>query len=418
MQIACSIPYLCTMICLAASVCARCAQADTFVLEQGGRIQGRWTNPKKAAGDDYVVATQAGIRLSLRPDNVQRVLVTDGRMEEYRKLTARCQDDVESHWTVAEWCRQMGLHREREEHLQRILEFEPDHAGSRYGLGYSQVRGEWVRQRTLQQRRGYERYDGRWRTTQEIQLLAAKKDQVSAARSWLAQLRRWRQMLATEEAPQAYRKIAAVRDPLAVSGFAELLAEERFRQIKLLYIDALLQIGGDQVVTVLFTTSLSDPDEEVFHACLDALVRLEPPHIGARYAEMLKDENNVRLNRAAHALGRFKDRSVFSPLIDALVTTHTIVLPKRREGYHASFLNPTAGGAGGPNPMSSPLGGTGFSAGDDTRTIPWTVTNQQVLEALIRLSDGANFGFDQRAWRFWLASEMRRVSPDVRGRRD
>jgi hypothetical protein len=46
------------------------------------------------------------------------------------------------------------------------------------------------------------------------------------------------------------------------------------------------------------------------------------------------------------------------------------------------------------------------------------VTNQEVLQALIRLSGGVNYGFDQRAWKFWLANENRKVAPQVNARRD
>jgi hypothetical protein len=130
----------------------------------------------------------------------------------------------------------------------------------------------------------------------------------------------------------------------------------------------------------------------------------------------LKDPNNVRLNRAAYALGRLGDRSVLSPLIDALMTTHYIVLPAKSDAYTATF-SPT--GAGSPNSTPvSPLGGTGLSAGEDRKTIPRTVSNQDVLEALIRLGGGVNFGFDKRAWRNWLANENRYSAPPTLGRRD
>jgi hypothetical protein len=33
--------------------------------------------------------------------------------------------------------------------------------------------------------------------------------------------------------------------------------------------------------------------------------------------------------------------------------------------------------------------------------------NQHVLEALTKLSGGSNFGFDQKAWRYWYAQEKK-----------
>jgi hypothetical protein len=161
---------------------------------------------------------------------------------------------------------------------------------------------------------------------------------------------------------------------------------------------------------------LRDPDEEVFHACLDKIVELEPPHMAEQYVKVLKDQNNARLNRAAHALGRLEDDSVVSPLIDALITTHYVVIPKRSDAYTTTFMKPAASGISGP--AGSPLGGTSFSAGDQTKVIPRTVRNEEVLQALINLSGGVNFGFDVRAWKSWLANENQRAAPQADTRRD
>ena len=41
------------------------------------------------------------------------------------------------------------------------------------------------------------------------------------------------------------------------------------------------------------------------------------------------------------------------------------------------------------------------------------VPNQRVLDALVQLSGGASFGFDQRAWHAWLAAENRSQAPTL-----
>jgi len=164
--------------------------------------------------------------------------------------------------------------------------------------------------------------------------------------------------------------------------------------------------------SVLVELTLSDPDEEIFYASLAELVRNRPPHVAKSYLPALKDNNNIKLNRAGYALGRLGDRSCISPLIDALVTTHYMVLPSNPNTHTATFLQPAASGTGGP------LGGTGFSSGEPPQVIPWTVRNDEVLQALILLSGGVNLGFDQRAWNSWLANENRTSSPSVESRRD
>jgi hypothetical protein len=395
--------------------------ADIFVLQNGGRIHGTWINRQRDEPDQYEITMAEGGRLVLRAAQVRQVIVENIGLAEYQHSVSRQPDTIDGHWQVAEWCRARNLKDQREFHLRRILELDPDHAGARYGLGYSQVRGEWATREEVLRRRGYEPHDGRWQLPQETQLQEERQTLDRAEKHWFATLRRWRETLATNEAAQAYENISAVRDPHAVKALGALLRQEPYRHVKTLYIDVLAVIGDALAVKTLVDTTLQDPDEEIYHACLDKIVRLQPPHVSLRYVEMLKDPNNVRVNRAGYALGRLQDKSVISPLIDALQTTHYVIIPKQSDAYRATFLTPTgtgAAGAPGGSPPTSPLGGTAFSAGDETKVFPVTVTNQQVLDALIRLSGGANFGFDKRAWQFWLANENRKAVPDVSGRRD
>jgi hypothetical protein len=402
------------------------SRADVFVLQNGGRIHGTLPGgsgqgDRREQPQQYEITTVQGGRLVLHASQVRQVIREDAEVVEYQQLASRQPDTIEGHWQVADWCRQKGLKDQREFHLRRILQIDPDHAGARYGLGYSQVRGEWVTREEILRRRGYEPHDGRWQLPQETQLQEEKQTLERAERHWFTTLRRWRDALATNEAAQAYKNIAAVNDPHAVKALGGLLRTEPYRHVKLLYIEVLARIGNAAAVGTLVDATLQDPDEEIYHACLDQIVRLRPPHVTLRYVEALKDQNNLRLNRAGYALGRLHDKSVISPLIDALQTTHCVVIPKKSDHYQATFVTPTGTGkAGTPAAIApgSPLGGTSFSAGDETKVIPVTVTNQQVLEALIRLSGGANFGFDQQAWRFWLAAENRKAVPDVSGRRE
>ena len=176
----------------------------------------------------------------------------------------------------------------------------------------------------------------------------------------------------------------------------------------LLYVDALERIGTPPAIDALVDGTLQDPDEEIFHACLEKILRLRPPNVEKRYVAALRDEINLRVNRAAYALGQLRETSVLSPLIGALVTTHTIVIPKASDAYTATFAR-TDGG--------SPLGGTGFSAGGEPLVISQTVNNQEVLTALIRLSGGVNYGFDKQAWQYWLDNENQRSTPAVNARR-
>jgi hypothetical protein len=389
----------------------RACRADIFLLHNGGRVYGTWTNVRRQSADPYCIQAAEGVQLVLDASQVREAIVQEAAQTEYDRLAATCPHTVDGQWRLAEWCREQGLRKHRTACLRRILHLDPDHAAARHALGYSQVRGQWVTRQEIQQQRGYQLHDGRWRLPQDIALIEQSEEAERAGKQWLVQLRRWRELLATEDARQGYRSIEAVRDPHAAGPLAVLLAEEPFRHVKLLYIDVLAAIGSPTAMDALFHATLHDADIEIFHASLDQLVLLQPPHLARRYVEILKDDINVRVNRAAYALGRLDDKSVLSPLIDALTTTHYTRIPKQNDNYTLTFMNPAGVGVG-PSASPSPLGGTSFSAGDQPQVIASQINNQEVLQSLIRLSGGVNFGFDQRAWRFWLANENQRSASE------
>lgn len=405
-----------TLVVAAGLVAGQRARADVFVLGNGGQIRGRWLNRNEHPLRKYDIATEQGGRIVLNVAQVQQAIPQADAEGEYEQLALRAADTVDGQWQLAEWCHAHNLGKPRQVHLRRILELNPDHVGARHALGYSQIAGRWVKPEEIQGQRGFEFYDGRWRYPQEIELTQRQRTVERAEKDWLMRLRRCRGLLETDKAQAAYEEIAAIRDPQAVKALALLLSEERGRDVKLLYIEVLAKIPSPDTVQALIRTTVQDPDEEIFHGCLDKIVKLKPPHVAQQYVACLRDANNVRLNRAAYALGRLEDKSVISPLIDALVTTHFIVLPAKSDAYTATF-SPSGASPSGASP-SAPQTGTGFSSGDDRKVIPRTVTNQEVLEALIRLSGGVNFGFDKKAWQFWLAHENRSTAPHVKSRRD
>lgn len=394
------------------------AVGDVFVLQNGGVVRGRWINRQQRPLTEYVIAADFGGRFTIAADQVSRTVAQSPAELKYEQIAAAHSASVVDQWKLAEWCRTNKLDDHRKIHLRQILAVEPDHVGARHALGYSQVRGQWTLREEFQEAQGYEFFEGRWRLPQEIALLEKRGQMEKAEKDWQAKLRKWREMLVTDKAAQAHQQVSAIRDPLAVRALRNLFEEERLRQVKMLYIDVLAQIGNPAAANVLLDASLQDADPEIFHACLNRLVKLNPPGAVKRYVDALKDDNNVRVNRAAFALGKLQDASVLSPLIDALVTTHYTVLPGGSSDQYTSGFGGVSPpgftdvpGSLSPSGNGAPFGGTHFAAGDQTKVIPSTVANQEVLTALIKLSDGANFGFDQKAWRYWLANENRRSAP-------
>jgi hypothetical protein len=332
------------------------------------------------------------MRLKLDARQVRQAVRETARGE-YERIAPTFADTAADQWRLAHWCREHELPAQRTTHLQRVLALDPNHQLARASLGYHFIQGEWLTQEEFRRREGYEFYRGRWRTAQEIEILEARSKRELSEKEWLVRLKRLRSDLDSDRAQAAYASLAAIGDPAAVKPIASNLSRERVRRVKLLYCEILANIATPEAIEVLIHAALGDPDEEVFYYAVDKIVRRKQPHIADPFIAALQDKNNIRVNRAAMALAKIGDKSAISPLIDALVTTHARTLPGR-PGM-------------GPDATSSTFSsqGTSLTKNEGPQVLVARVQNQPVLDALAQLSGGVSFGFDGRAWRYWLAQE-------------
>jgi hypothetical protein len=387
------------------------ASADVFLLKTGARIRGDWLNVDEAPVRRYVVRWETGGQITLDSSQVAEHIREPAVVSEYEKSAPLVADTVPEQWRIAEWCRARGLHEQRKQHLWRIIELDPGHAASRQALGFSEINGKWVTRKEYFEGRGYVYYQGKWRLPQEVDLLEEKRDIERQERDWFARLKAWRGQIGTEHEGSATANLAAIKDPLAVKALAEYLRREKSQRVRLLYIAAIANIRSARSIELLTSTALNDADPEIFHSCVDRLVASQIPGLSKVLSEVLKDSNNTRLNRAAHILGRLQDRKAIPALAAALVTNHQIALPTspRTTATFAQPTNPTSSGSTLSETVGNALGGDAvFSAGRQKAAVV-QVANQEVLAALVKLSGGQSFGFDQRAWMNWWASASRSV---------
>jgi len=285
------------------------------------------------------------------------------------------------------------------EHLERIIELDPDHAEARRALGYSQFDGQWMTQEEAMADRGYLRYQGRWRTRQEIEILERNREMEAAQKEWYVKINRWRDWLATDRAQQARQNLLAIQDPLAVRALAERLTDAPQPAVRILFAEVLAKQNTSEARQALAAAAMDDPVEEVRLSCLDYLEKVEDPAVIAYFVKELKSKDNRLVNRAGIALSYVGNASAVGPLIDALVTTHKfkIVTP----------------GSGGNMSTTFSSAGSGMSMNSKPKLIQQQLRNQAVLEALAKLT-GQNFSYDQRAWQYWHSSQRRRVNLDAR----
>ena len=378
---------------------ASIASADELVLKGGGIVRGTWLNASEESPESYRFKTAAGIRVSFRSDQVRKARVLAIKISEYERRVPQTADQPEAQWKLAEWCREKGLAARRRVHLERIIEFSPDHVLARRALGYSQVDGEWVTQASFFRERGYELHGGRWLSPQEILVEkrneAAKREEMS----WYVRLKRARKRLAEGPNQEAMQTFLSIREPAAIYGLKRLWQNEASAMARRVYASALVRIASPVAVSVLVEIALNDPDLDVFQECMTRLKRTQSPEVVDAFVKALHSPNNAQVNRAAAALGELRDLSTIDALISALVTTHVRVIGMRSANQVTSTFIQGPGGGGG-----------GMKVGNDRRVIREVIRNEGVLSALAGIT-GQSFGFNQQAWSsYW---DSRRKSATV-----
>jgi hypothetical protein len=203
-----------------------------------------------------------------------------------------------------------------------------------------------------------------------------------------------------ERIPAAQAEIAAIRDPAAAEAVVNALKREQDPALKRMWMEVASRIESKLTVDALVHLSLADPDPEVRYQSLDFLVRSRHPGVAAPYIRALKNRDNEIVNRAGAALGQIGDRDAIGALIDALITTHKIKMAEGNPDQHAYNFTPDSG--------AFSFGGSG------PKVVQQNLQNPAVLAALVNLSGGTSFDYDQEQWRRWLAAQAKHNAIDVR----
>lgn len=378
-------------------------RADIIELTTGGRVDGKIVQSDEPGKSTVVIDLAAGGQITIPRSQIASFSPVTATSAEYKKRARTSPDTVEAHWKIAEWCRENRLNAEYKAHMERIVELDPNHAEARAALGFRRKDGEWMNRDDVMGSRGLVLYEGRYVTPQHVELIEQQKKTRATQADWtgrIEQLRKWVSGRRQDKAAQAHAELLAINDPAAAEAVVAVLRRERNPELKRLWIEVASHLNHRATLDALVQLSLHDEDEEIRQQCLEYLVDSGRTGLATPYIRALNDKDNEIINRAAAALGKIGDRSAIGPLIDALITKHRVKVGDGNPDQHAYTFSKE---------------GSAFSfGGGGPRIETQAVRNRSVLDALVTMSGGASFDFDQDRWRGWLAAQAKATAVDLR----
>ena len=372
--------------------------ADLFLLNPTGQFEGELLNPQRQPHDEYQIRTDEGVTIALSAKRVKKVRQDSLELKRYQEWLPKMPETASGNWKMAQWCAKKGLVEQRKFHLEQVIALDPEHEPARRALGYVRVDDQWTLPAERMKQRGYVRYRGDWMLPQEIEMLERRKQYDEAETVWIKQIKKWRRWIGRRQGEEALENLLAIKDPLAAGALAKLIPREDNIDVRSMYVRVLGQLGNETAVMALAKAAMEDGNHEIRLQCLDGLERYGGAAAVPAFMERLRSSKHVMVQRAAVALGRLGDDRAVSSLIDALVTTHKVKV---------AGGNPGSVGVGFGTSSSGDAGVNSFSAGGKPRIVINQSKNREVLDALVSLTDPANYSFqyDEVAWRQWYSKQ-------------
>ena len=379
------------------------AEGEIFVLQSGGKVVGEVVQQDPPDKENVTIKTTAGATVKLARSQIKQTLHLRPEEIEYEKLRAKAADTPDGQWELAEWCRDNRLTAQREKHLKRIIELEPNHEKARLALGYHRDGDTWTTQEEFMLKQGYRRYKGRWRLPQQIELMEQERKTELAEKEWMQKVGAWRSWLGTDRGQMARDNLLAIKDPMAIKALAESLKNDGRDEARRIYIESLANIGNGAAMKVLAVWAMEEQVDDISLSCIDVLKKHKNSDATAYFVSKLRSKSNPEVNRAGVALREMGDAAAIGPLIDALITVHKFKIVTGNPGQtSATFGN--GGGGGSPG---------GLSVGGGPKIISEAIPNGAVRDALTALT-GVDYAFDVERWRAWYTVQKERPTVSTR----
>ena len=401
------------------------AQADLVRLKNGGELRGQVDRRSGPTSPEVTIESLTGAVIVVEREHVQFVTRRPLIVEEYETRARKLAETVDAHWGLAEWCRQNALKSQRDNHLARVVELDPNHEEARKALGHILHDGEWTTRDELMAAQGYVKHKGKYITTQELELIEKSKAELESEREWFTKVRLWFGWINgrnDERREQALAAMSQIDDPNAIPALAKSLRNESNRMLRVMLVEILRKMPGGATVPVLVSQSLADDDVEIRWLCLNGLRPEDYEVARPIYLKELKSKSNVTICRAAQSLERVGDESCVPALVQALTTLHVYKISVPDNQQSVSFDSSGQFSLGGVNGAMTipPEIQAGIASGQINPNaltqitgkpqkmkqvlVKQKVDNKEVLSALQRIT-GQSFGYDKRSWTLWWTAK-------------
>lgn len=403
------------------------AAADTVYLASGGKLSGNLEEtPGDAAAPRKIVSPQGIIELA--PELIVEVERETPEQIEYRERARKAGMTISDQWELVEWCRQNKMYEESYDHCELILQLDPDHAEARNLLGFQKRNGEWVQREEYMLSRGFVRYNGRWRTHQQVQLMEERRLIRAAQVNWYVKLKRWRESLGTPHERDNHIEFSILRDPMAMNGLIRLLGQESNIKLQRLYIETLGNLDGNVALGFLMDHSVYQNNPDHREMCMIEVLKHRHPLMIEHYSRFLDCYDNGLANRAADCLGVLEYPSAVIPLANVLRSR--VIKQEYRQSlgedrphevngvFHYSLQPPSIRfDVAGPPGFYRMKTLDEFLEGSQSQHVIVWIENQSVYHALRNLTGGRDFGFHAAAWKGWYTQQQVSATPVIQGRR-
>ncbi|MBI3468860.1 MAG: hypothetical protein HY000_38135 [Planctomycetes bacterium] len=323
------------------------AAADTVVLRGGKSLRGLIVDHRS---DELAIKlrTDHGEMPVLR-STVERVELDPDLEARYWLAREYFEETAEGLFDLALWCQVNKLDDERDEHLNAVLEINPNHAESRKLLGYVRRGREWVLQEeaadtnnvqgpkeanlavevSRRAQDGREKFEHLRRQQETLRKQQELNKTVVRLVSWLDSKN-------ADQVQQARAELAEIRDPLAIGPLTKAMGKTAAVD-RLVLLDAIGRIPAPEATYAVAIASVVDQSSTVRTRALDLLKDRSDQE--DRYLPLieqaLRSEKVGLIYNGAEALTELGKKRSMPLLIGSLMTpTRTVY---RTEGFVTTY---------------------------------------------------------------------------------